>query len=114
MAHVGFRSPRVGRYGVDVSAIDAVAETALALDPAVDLYIVDEIGKMECLSQRFIGAMRALLDSEKRVLASLARSGGGFIREVRELRYAELVELTLRNRDALVGRIITWIGSTRG
>jgi nucleoside-triphosphatase len=104
----------VGRYGVDVSRIDAVAETALALDPAVDLYIVDEIGKMECLSQRFVGAMRGLFDSEKRVLASLARSGGGLIREARERRDAELVEVTARNRDALVGRIVTWIGSRGG
>jgi nucleoside-triphosphatase len=111
MAHVGFRSPRVGRYGVDVSAIDAVAETALALDPAVDLYIVDEIGKMECLSQRFVAVMRGLLDSERRVLASVARSGKGFIAEAKRRPDAVLWEVTLSSRDLIVERMLAWLDS---
>ncbi len=47
LAHVdlGFRQ-RVGRYGVDVAQLDEIAEKALALDNATDVYLVDEIGKM--------------------------------------------------------------------
>ena len=38
MAHVDFPGPaRVGRYGVDVMAIEAIAATSLAPDPAVTL-----------------------------------------------------------------------------
>jgi nucleoside-triphosphatase len=51
MAHVERRgSFRVGRYGVDVKAIDDVARESLALDPRVEIFLVDEIGKMECYS----------------------------------------------------------------
>jgi nucleoside-triphosphatase len=112
MAHVDFRGPeRVGRYGVDVAAIDAAAEMELAADPEVDVYLVDEIGKMECLSRRFAPAMRALLDSDRRIVASIARGGGGFIAEVRHRPDVELWELTIRNRDTLADRVLEWIDS---
>lgn len=62
IAHVGFpKRYRVGKYGVDVGAIDA-AVSLLAVDAATECYLVDEIGKMECLSERFVEAMRALLN----------------------------------------------------
>jgi len=110
MAHIDLRSrARVGRYGVDVGAIDAVAETALALDPDVSVYLVDEIGKMECFSLRFVAAMRRLLDSDKRIVASIARKGTGFIAEVKRRPDVELWEVTAGNRDALVDPILGWM-----
>jgi nucleoside-triphosphatase len=110
MAHVGFSSAkRVGRYAVDVAAIDAVSESALALDPAAELYLVDEIGKMECLSVRFVAGMRRLLEANRPVAATVARSGGGFIAEVKRHPRAELWEVTPRNRDALVKRATAWL-----
>ena len=110
MAHVDFRGPvRVGRYAVDVAAIDAASETALAPDPTVELYLVDEIGKMECFSARFVAAMRRLLDGDRPVAATVPRSGGGFIAEVKRRRGAELWEVTPKNRDALVERVTEWV-----
>ncbi len=110
MAHVDVPGPaRVGRYGVDVAAIDALAAATLAPEPRVDLYVVDEIGKMECLSGRFVAATRALLDSDRPVLASIARKGGGFIAEVKRRSDAELWEVTARNRDLLSERILAWV-----
>lgn len=110
MAHVDLRGrPRVGRYGVDVSAIDAAAETALSRDPAVQAHLVDEIGKMECLSERFVAAMRRLLEGDRPVVATVARRGGGFIAEVKQRAEAELLEVHPRNRDALVDRVRSWI-----
>lgn len=109
LAHVDFRGPaRVGRYGVDIAAVDAVSAESLGPDPAVDLYVVDEIGKMECLSQRFIASMRALLDSDRRVLATIGQKGGGFIAEAKRHRDAELQEMTEGNRDLLPERIVAW------
>ncbi len=47
IAHVDFPQPhRVGKYSVDLTAIDSAAYL-LAYDPAVRLYLDDEIGKME-------------------------------------------------------------------
>jgi len=48
---VGLRSPhRVGRYGVDLDALDGVAVPALAPEERA-VYLIGEIGKMECLSR---------------------------------------------------------------
>ena len=49
---------------------------------AVDAYLIDEIGKMECLCPQFIGAMRRLLE-EPILVASIALRGGGIIAEVK-------------------------------
>jgi hypothetical protein len=39
--------------------------------------VVDEIGKIECLSRRFQDAVRKALDAPAAVLATIARAGGG-------------------------------------
>jgi nucleoside-triphosphatase len=110
LAHVDIRdAPRVSKYGVDVAALDSVAETLLAPRPDVAVYLVDEIGKMECLSSRFVDAMRRLLDSGAIVIATVARAGGGFIAEVKRRPGAELWEVTRANRDAMPERIAAWL-----
>ena len=114
MAHVEFRGPnRVGKYGVDVSVIDGLAESALALRDEVEIYLVDEIGKMECLSPRFVAAMRGLLDSAKPVVATIAQKGGGFIAEVKERRDVEIWEVTRANRDGMPKEVLAWLEGKR-
>ena len=63
---------------------------------------------MECLSEGFVAAMRALLDSDRRVLATIARKGGGFIAEVKRRADVELWELTAANRDLLPEHVLAW------
>lgn len=107
MAHVNFaKTFRVGRYGVDLDAIEAAAQACLALNDAVEVYLVDEIGKMECLSPKFIVAMRTLLNTDKAVVATIAEKGSGFIAEVKGRRDVELWRVTAANRDSLPTRVI--------
>ena len=106
LAHVDLRSRhRVGRYGVDVEALDEIAESALVLDDETEVYLVDEIGKMECFSERFCTAMTTLLDAGRPVIATIARHGGGFISEVKRRRDIELWAATRDNRGALPRRM---------
>jgi nucleoside-triphosphatase len=110
MAHTEFGGPhRVGRYGVDVSAIDAVAQVTLASTRTADVYLVDEIGKMECLSSAFVGAMRQLLALRRPVMASVGQHGGGFIAEVKDWPEAELWEITRSNRNDMPERALAWL-----
>ncbi len=112
LAHVDFPgSHRVGRYGVDVRAIEEVAGEALAHDPGIEVYLVDEIGKMECLSDRFVHLMRRLLDSDKPVVATIARRGRGFLAEAKQREDTELWMVTVQNRDDLVHRILDWVAT---
>jgi nucleoside-triphosphatase len=95
------RGPRVGRYGVLLESFEAIALPAIELRAGVELYVVDELGKMECLSPRFIEATRRLLDSDVPLLATVALLGSGLIDEVKCRPDVELVTLTRENRDRL-------------
>ncbi|MGH9318008.1 MAG: nucleoside-triphosphatase [Thermoanaerobaculia bacterium] len=45
-ARAGAHSPhRVGRYGVDVAALDAIAESVLSLSDAVEVYVMTRSGR---------------------------------------------------------------------
>ena len=111
IAHVGgdSRHPRVGKYTVDVDVIDAMARSTLAGNDAVDLYLVDEIGKMECLSPAFVEATRALLDAGVPLVATVGQRGGGFIEEVKRRPDAERWDVTRTNRDDVPARVLDWI-----
>jgi nucleoside-triphosphatase len=113
IAHVDQPGPRVGAYGVDVPAVDALAEAALAPRPTVDAYVVDEIGRMECHSARFVARMRALLDGATPVVAAIALRGGGLIAEVKARPDVELWTVTPANREALPRAIGTWLEARR-
>jgi nucleoside-triphosphatase len=102
---------RVGKYGVDMAAIDAGVNTALGLEPDVDIYFVDEIGKMECMSQQFINSMRILLNSDKLVIATISKKGSGFIEEVKQRNDISLWEVTRANRNKLPDKILAWLGT---
>jgi nucleoside-triphosphatase len=110
MAHMDRAGgPRVGKYGVDVAAIDEIARSALAARPGVDLYLVDEIGKMECLSAAFVTAMRGLLDGGTPVAATIGQRGGGFMDEVKRRGDVVLWEITRANRDSMPTQVAAWI-----
>ena len=114
MAHVDLPGPhRVGKYGVDVSVVDQLAASELTVNPAIDLFLVDEIGKMECCSQRFESAMRRLLNSRALLVAAIARKGGGLIAEAKEAQGVELWELTRANRDELPDHVTAWLRAAR-
>jgi nucleoside-triphosphatase len=109
MAGIDIRSPqRVGKYGVDVAAIDAVAETTLASEVA-EVFLVDEIGKMECASASFVAAVRRLLAADRVVVASVALKSDGLIAEVKRLPGIVLREVATQNRDRLPEEVIGWV-----
>jgi nucleoside-triphosphatase len=101
--------PRVGKYGVDVSVIDRLADTVLRSTRTAAVFIIDEIGKMECSSTRFVEATQRLLDSGQLVVATIGQKGGGFITEVKQRADAELWVVTRENRDEMPGRVLEWI-----
>jgi nucleoside-triphosphatase len=95
---------RVGRYGVDMEAFERLALPELARRD-VDLMVIDEIGKMECASQRFCHAVEKVLDANVSVLATLGIGLHPFFQAVRNHPDVELIRLTERNRDTLVGEL---------
>ncbi len=99
--------PRVGKYGVDLDALHRVALPAMEPEGDTDLMIIDEIGKMECLSPRFVAAMERLLAGPTPLLATVSLKGTGFIQRVKEREGIILVTLTPENRERLALQILT-------
>jgi nucleoside-triphosphatase len=99
-------SHQVGRYGVDVVGFERLlAELDLRHMPS-RLIVIDEIGKMECLSRRFTDDVIALLSSPKMLISTIALKGEGFIRQVKDRPDCRLVMVTRENRNSLVNDLV--------
>jgi nucleoside-triphosphatase len=96
---------RVGRYGIDVPGFEGLVLPLLEAGRA-GLYVIDEVGKMECFSRAFCESVQTLLDSETPVLGTVALKGGGFIAEVKARSDVALFEVTARNRERLMNEIL--------
>ena len=108
LAHINIKGRfKVGKYGIDVDSFErAVVPILDAERTDVDLFVLDEIGKMECFSQKFVDAVRRLFNSDKAILATVAKKGAGLIREVKSYPSTKLFTLTRENRDETITKIV--------
>jgi nucleoside-triphosphatase len=110
LAHVRSKARhRVAKYGVEPAALAPLVEAELGRPAGeVDLFVIDEIGKMELLCPEFVAAVRRLLDGPVPLLATVAMKGGGLIEEVKGRDGVRLVEVTAANRDGLPAELERW------
>lgn len=112
LSHVDIKSPyMVSKYKVDVRGFEEFIDSINFLEPKTGLIIIDEIGKMECLSDRFKSLIKEILDSGKTLIATIALKGGGVIAEIKKRDDIRLFEVTHGNRDALLSEIIRLLSS---
>jgi len=92
---------------VDVDGFERLlSELNLCRSPS-RVIIIDEIGKMECLSGRFTEEVHVLLDSSRTVIATIALKGDGFIRQVKQRSDCRLITVTVENRNRLADSLFT-------
>ena len=115
LAHINVKgSPKVSKYGVNVSAFEKSAIPVLDTEQTdAELFIIDEIGKMECLSEKFVTAVRRLFASDKSVLATVAKKGTGLISDVKHYPSTRLFNLTANNRDKTIAEIVQILSSLK-
>jgi nucleoside-triphosphatase len=103
LSHVNIKSPyRIGKYGVDIQGFEEFLEAIEFFDPSMDLFVIDEIGKMESLSTKFNTLLIRILDYETPVIATIALKGAGIIGQIKRRPDIRLFEMTRDNRDSLV------------
>jgi nucleoside-triphosphatase len=113
-AHVRIQSPhRVSKYGVDLPTLDRVVEEQLERIRS-GVVLIDEIGKMECLSPRFVEAVKKLLDSSAVVVATVALRGEGLIASVKRRPGLPLWSVSRAERDDMPARVEEWARSALG
>jgi len=103
--------PRVGKYGLDIPGFEKFLAQIDFFSADSKLAVVDEIGKMECFSAAFRTLMTELLASPTRLIATIARHGGGFIAAVKKRPDIITYEITPANRDHLYSVILQHLDS---
>ena len=113
MARVDIKSSnRVGKYKVDVEAVENVGANSLIKGKAsADIIIIDEIGKMEAFSELFKLSVLEALQSKKLVLGTLTKAKDKFFQDIKNREDVLIMEVTGKNRDKLPGEIVKLIES---
>ncbi len=98
----------VGRYGVDLQALELVGVHAIrTATDAADVIVVDEVGKMEMESETFVEAVKDALDSDKPVILTLhKKSRNPLLQDIRRRDDIRILEVTPVNRNLLPYKIV--------
>ncbi|HVO68409.1 MAG TPA: NTPase [Aggregatilineaceae bacterium] len=114
LAHVAVDSPlRVGKYGVDLQALESVGVTSVqrALDESA-LVVVDEIGPMELFSKPFCQVVLDALDSEHVLFGSVMKRSQPFADQVKARPDVTVIEVHRGHRDALAEQVLARLLAT--
>ncbi|XP_031269267.1 cancer-related nucleoside-triphosphatase homolog isoform X2 [Pistacia vera] len=99
------RWPTVGKYRVDVASFESLALPELQVREDTDLFVIDEVGKMELFSSSFFPAVLKVLESDIPLLASIPiPKSGRDIPAVARLKNhpgATIFTLSQSNREAI-------------
>jgi nucleoside-triphosphatase len=111
LSHIDIKSPqRVSKYGVDIESLDRVGVAAIerAFQEG-ELVVIDEIGKMELLSARFREAVLKILNSGKRLLATIMLNPNPCAEAIKSLPQVKLVNLTRTNHPQVMAELQDWL-----
>jgi nucleoside-triphosphatase len=105
LARVGAPGPRVSRYGVDLRSFERLGVEPLEgeLTERAGVLVVDEIGKMELFSDRFVGVLKRIFDPGAgwAILGTVMLGRHPKVDWLRRQSDIRFIEVTAANRDGL-------------
>jgi nucleoside-triphosphatase len=114
LAHVDCRSTLiVGKYRVNVWAFEKFLDEIDLTGSDGRIVIIDEIGKMECMSKYFRMVVEELLEQERIVIATVAQNGTGMIETVKQRDDVIMFEMMRRNREEMLGKVLRAVQKIR-
>jgi nucleoside-triphosphatase len=107
-ARVDFKTPeRLGKYGLDLSALETMAVAALRTAArARQLVVIDEIGPMEIRSAIFREAVNEALDSGAPILGTITARSFPFTDAIKKRPDITMIEVRPNNRDQLITELL--------
>ncbi len=98
----------VGKYGVDLQALDEVGVKAIrTATETCDVIVIDEVGKMEVESDSFIKAVKDALEADKPLILTLhKKSRNPLLQDIRRRDDVRILEVTPVNRNLLPYKIV--------
>lgn len=110
MARSGMEAAHsVGRYGVDVQAVDRFAQaTKAAIEDLPDdgVVLIDEVGRMELFSSSFRDLVEAVVVGRSRFVLTVTQAKVPLARRLLDREDVAVLQVTGQNRDALPARIL--------
>ncbi len=108
LAHQNFPSAyKIGKYKVNLKDLEEIGvseiEKALSTDNVI---VIDEIGKMEVLSPKFLEAVKKALDSKNKVLATILYTEHPQLDKLKKRKDVVLHTVTPDNREQLLAEIV--------
>ncbi len=99
LAHVNSSSQfHVGKYGVNIKLWDNLIPLLMP-QTNNEIIVIDEIGKMECLSQSFRTYILNIIKTENPLLATAPLKGTSFIEGIKHK--FKIIEINAKNRDII-------------
>lgn len=103
LSHINLKTKYiVGKYKVDIKGFENMLDNIFSREKKTGLYIIDEIGKIECKSKKFSKLIIDLLNSDKPVVASISDKGTGLIHDIKKRNDIKLFEITPHNHELLL------------
>ena len=98
----------VGRYKVNLDALERVGVTAIeTAAKECDIVIIDEVGRMEVESEKFVDIVKKILEEDKPLILTLhKKSRNPLLQDIRRRDDVRILEVTPINRDLLPYKII--------
>lgn len=109
LAHIDFDSKVVvGRYKVNIEALERVGVSAIECAAQdCDIVIIDEVGRMEVESEKFVDIVKKILEEDKPLILTLhKKSRNPLLQDIRRRDDVRILEVTPINRDLLPYKII--------
>ncbi len=101
---------RLRRYGIELPGLEEVVKLELQ-DETPQLFVIDEIGKIELYSQQFIQTVQRILAGDVPILGTVAIRGDGLIQEAKLRADTEIIAVDAHNRNGLPSQIADRIRS---
>jgi nucleoside-triphosphatase len=99
LAHLNISSSfHVGKYGVDIEALNRIVDAEFS-EPSAILVVVDEIGNMELLSDKFKSAITRIWGSNRNVIATILEAHHPFCDALKNDSRSMIVQMNHNNRE---------------
>jgi len=111
LSHISIHSPyRVGKYGVDITALEQTGVAALLeAEKHSNLVVVDEIGKMEMLSLKFREAVLQIIANNKKTLGTILLHHHAWSDAIKARPEVNLLMLNRDNYASVLGQVREWL-----
>ena len=110
LAHIHIEGPdRYQAFGLNLDGFDKIVENQLSINNPVELFMVDEVGPMECISKKFRHKFIEILDSEIPVIATLTSMEILGTLDIKKRKDISLLKMTHSNRNSMWKNVLVEI-----